>query len=72
MNLKLLDPRDAIRSAEAAYLAELARLNAVEGFIRQVLGWREYVRGIYWLHMPAYLERNALNATAQLPDFYWV
>lgn len=71
MNLKLLDPRDVIRSAEAAYLAEHAPLNAVEGFIRQVLGWREYVRGIYWLHMPEYIERNALNATAPLPEFYW-
>lgn len=71
MNLKLLDPRDVIRAAEAAYHAGIAPLNAVEGFIRQVLGWREYVRGIYWLHMPEYLERNALNATAPLPEFYW-
>ncbi len=71
MNLKLLDPRDAIRSAEAAYRAGKAPLNAVEGFIRQILGWREYVRGIYWLHMPEYLERNALNAAAPLPEFYW-
>lgn len=69
--LPIGDPRDVIRSAEAAYLAELAPLHAVEGFIRQVLGWREYVRGIYWLHMPEYIERNALNATAPLPDFYW-
>jgi len=71
MNLKLLDPRDVIRSAEAAYHAGIAPLNAAEGFIRQVLGWREYVRGIYWLHMPEYLERNALNATGPLPGFYW-
>jgi len=71
MNLKLLDPRDVIRSAEAAYHAGIAPLNAVEGFIRQVLGWREYVRGIYWLHMPEYLERNALKADAPLPEFYW-
>ena len=71
MNLKLLDPRDVIRSAEAAYRAGVAPLNAVEGFIRQVLGWREYVRGIYWLYMPEYLDRNALNASVPLPDFYW-
>jgi deoxyribodipyrimidine photolyase-related protein len=71
MNLKLLDPRDVIRSATAAYHGGIAPLNAVEGFIRQVLGWREYVRGIYWLHMPEYLDRNALNASAPLPDFYW-
>ena len=62
---------DVIRSAEAAYRAGVAPLNAVEGFIRQVLGWREYVRGIYWMYMPEYLDRNALKATAPLPDFYW-
>ena len=71
MNLKLLDPMAVIRSAEAAYHAGRAPLNAVEGFIRQVLGWREYVRGIYWLHMPEYLERNSLKAAAPLPGFYW-
>jgi len=71
LNLKLLDPRDVIHSAEAAYRAGVAPLNAVEGFIRQVLGWREFVRGVYWLHMPEYLERNRLQATAPLPSFYW-
>ncbi len=71
MNLKLLNPRDVVHSAEAAYRAELAPLNAVEGFIRQVLGWREFVRGVYWLYMPEYLDRNALEADRPLPDFYW-
>lgn len=71
MNVKLLDPRDVIHSAVAAYHGGLAPLNAVEGFVRQILGWREYVRGIYWLYMPDYLERNTLEATQPLPEFYW-
>jgi deoxyribodipyrimidine photolyase-related protein len=71
LNLKLLDPREVVVAAEAAYRAGQAPLAAVEGFIRQILGWREYVRGIYWTQMPAYLERNELQAHAPLPDFYW-
>ena len=43
----------------------------MEGFIRQILGWREYVRGIYWLKMPEYLERNVMQAEEPLPDFFW-
>ncbi len=49
----------------------MAPLNSVEGFVRQVLGWREYVRGIYWLHMPDYLQRNAMKAKQPLPEFFW-
>jgi len=71
MNLKLLHPLRAIRAAEDALHAGKAPLPAVEGFIRQILGWREYVRGIYWQHMPGYLTRNALTATRPLPAFYW-
>lgn len=71
LNLKLLDPRDVIRRAELAYREQGAPLAAVEGFIRQILGWREYVRGIYWLKMPRYAEGNALEAHAPLPGFYW-
>lgn len=71
LNLKILDPREACAAAEEAYDRGEAPLAAVEGFIRQILGWREYVRGIYWLHMPDYLHKNALDAHAGLPAFYW-
>jgi deoxyribodipyrimidine photolyase-related protein len=71
MNLKLLDPREVIAAAEEAYRKGWAPLASVEGFIRQILGWREFVRGIYWHFMPGYRELNALNARAELPDFYW-
>lgn len=71
LNLKLLNPREVIAAAEAAWHAGHAPLAAVEGFIRQILGWREYVRGIYWTQMPGYLEGNALDAQAALPAWYW-
>jgi deoxyribodipyrimidine photolyase-related protein len=71
MNLKLLDPRGVIVAVEEAYREGRVPLNAAEGFIRQVLGWREYVRGVYWRFMPGYLEMNALNARSELPAFYW-
>jgi deoxyribodipyrimidine photolyase-related protein len=71
INLKLLDPRVAIQKAVDAYHQGHAPLQSVEGFVRQLLGWREYIRGVYWLYMPEYLERNALGADANLPDFYW-
>jgi len=71
LNLGLLLPREVCEAAEAAYRAGAAPLNAVEGFIRQILGWREYVRGLYWLHMPGYAGLNALEATRPLPAMYW-
>lgn len=71
LNLKLLNPLEVIRQAEARYWQHRAPLAAVEGFIRQILGWREYVRGLYWLHMPDWYEWNALDAQRNLPAFYW-
>ena len=71
MNAGLLDPLHVCKRAEKAYKDGNAPINAVEGFVRQILGWREFVRGIYWRFMPDYLERNHLNATRNLPDFYW-
>ncbi len=71
LNLKLLNPREVVAAAVAAYDAGHAALASVEGFIRQILGWREYVRGIYWTQMPGYRERNALDAHEDLPAWYW-
>ena len=71
LNLKLLNPREVVAAAVAACDAGHAPLASVEGFVRQILGWREYVRGIYWTQMPGYLERNTLGADADLPDWYW-
>ncbi len=70
INLGLLGPREVIDRAVAA-LEEGAPLNAVEGFVRQILGWREYVRGIYLGQGAGYVRRNALGATRALPAFYW-
>lgn len=71
INAGLLYPLEVCRKAEAAFRDGLAPLNAAEGFIRQILGWREFVRGIYWRFMPGYIERNALGATEPLPWVYW-
>lgn len=71
LNLKLLDPRDAVNAAERAYREGRAPLASVEGFIRQILGWREYVRGLYWHRMPEYADSNALSAQQPLPPFFW-
>ncbi len=71
LNCGLLDPMTCIRAAEAAYHQGQAPLNAVEGFIRQILGWREFVRGIYWHHMPDYADMNHFSATRPLPSFFW-
>jgi deoxyribodipyrimidine photolyase-related protein len=71
LNIGLITAREICDRAEAKWRAGRAPLNAVEGFIRQILGWREYVRGIYWARMPDYAETNALNAQRPLPWFYW-
>ena len=71
LNLKLLNPREVCEAAIARHHAGGSRLSSVEGFVRQILGWREYVRGIYWHRMPQYLEDNAMDAHQRLPAFYW-
>jgi deoxyribodipyrimidine photolyase-related protein len=71
LNLKLLDPRECVERAEVAYQSGAAPLNSVEGFVRQIVGWREFIRGVYWLEGPAYAAKNHLGATHPLPDSYW-
>ncbi len=71
LNLGLLDPGALCRGAEAAWRDGAAPLAAVEGFVRQILGWREFVRGVYWRSMPGYGRENALAAHRPLPAFYW-
>lgn len=71
LNLGLLDPLAVCRVAERAFHDGRAPINAVEGFIRQILGWREYVRGLYWAYMPEYKTRNGLDAQWPLPAFFW-
>jgi deoxyribodipyrimidine photolyase-related protein len=71
INLRLVSPRYVLDKAEEAYRDGHAPINAVEGFVRQILGWREFVRGIYWTRGPGYEERNALGARRELPDLFW-
>ena len=71
LNIGLLTAREVCARAEAAYHSGQAPINAVEGFIRQILGWREFVRGIYWAEMPEYAQTNHLNAIRNLPALYW-
>ena len=71
LNCGLLLPLECIKAAESAYQNKKAPLNAVEGFIRQILGWREFIKGIYQYKMPSYENENFLDASMPLPDFYW-
>jgi deoxyribodipyrimidine photolyase-related protein len=71
LNVGFLDPLAVCREVEARYRRGEVPLNSAEGFIRQVIGWREFVRGVYWLSMPDYLDSNVLGARRELPAFYW-
>jgi len=71
LNVKLLSPRECVEAAVEAYEAGDAPLNSVEGFVRQILGWREFIRGVYWLEMPEYAEMNHLEQTEEIPSFFW-
>tara|TARA_Y100000389_G_scaffold113324_1_gene110471 strand:- start:369 stop:1889 length:1521 start_codon:yes stop_codon:yes gene_type:complete len=71
LNIGLLCPKYCCKMAQNYYHENKAPLNSVEGFIRQILGWREFIRGVYWHHMPGYCEKNFLNHKNDLPEFYW-
>ena len=71
MNSKMLDPRTVIERVEAAWRDGAVPLASAEGYIRQTLGWREYVRGVYWHRMPGYDQRNTFGHTTQLPHWFW-
>jgi len=71
LNVKLLHPLEVIRAALHEYEAERVSLSTVEGFVRQILGWREFVRGVYWARMPEYGQLNALDHQRCLPSWYW-
>lgn len=71
LNLKLLNPRACCERAIQAYRAGQAPLQSVEAFVRQIIGWREFIRGVYELEGPAYGDRNGLDQHGQLPPLYW-
>ena len=71
LNVKLLSPQTCVEKAVQAYDAGDAPINSVEGFVRQLIGWREFIRGMYWIHMPDYARKNALRHRADIPSFYW-
>lgn len=71
LNLKLLHPKECIDAALKAHESGHVPINSVEGFIRQILGWREYIHGVYWTYMPDYIDMNYLDHDLDLPSFYW-
>lgn len=73
MNIKMISPQEVIEKAIDAWQANPDRIeyNQLEGFVRQIIGWREYMRGIYWLKMPEYATMNFFNNEEKLPDWFW-
>ena len=71
LNVKMLHPAEVVNRVEAAWQSGTVPLAAAEGFIRQILGWREYVRGVYWARMPGYLEHNVFEHDLPLPVWFW-
>ena len=73
LNSKLIKPMEVVTAAVEAWRRDPERIaiNQVEGFVRQIIGWREYMRGIYWDKMPGFAEMNRLEHTGELPRWYW-
>lgn len=71
LNVKMLSPREVIDAVLDVYRERQLPLASVEGFIRQIIGWREYVRGVYWHRMPKYEESNYFNHKHALPEWFW-
>jgi deoxyribodipyrimidine photolyase-related protein len=71
LNLGLLRPMECVERAVAAYRDGRAPIESVEGFVRQIIGWREFIRGVYWHEGPEYRDRNTLSQHGRLPGFYW-
>jgi deoxyribodipyrimidine photolyase-related protein len=71
LNLKLLRPQECVDSALEAYHDGRVADNDIEGFVRQIIGWREFIRGVYYREGPDYVRRNGLNHRGPLPEFYW-
>ncbi|CAM3313701.1 cryptochrome/photolyase family protein [Aequorivita lipolytica] len=73
LNSKMLSPQEVVNKAIETYYDRKSEIDIsqVEGFVRQILGWREYMRGIYWMKMPEYQHLNKLDNQNKLPDFYW-
>ncbi len=72
LNLKMLTPLEVVEAAIRAFeTSDAISIEQIEGFVRQIVGWREFIRGIYWANMPDYAGLNHLKATRPLPDFFW-
>jgi len=71
LNTKMLSPLEVVSAVEKSYLSNHLSINTAEGFIRQILGWREYIRGYYWAHMPKLSNQNYFGHQIPLPNWFW-
>ena len=71
LNLKMISPQEVINTVVQELAEDRENIASIEGFVRQVLGWREYIRGIYWAKMPDYLKSNHFLFGRELPGWFW-